>query len=109
MSTEGTTGVLSPEHSVRDWHELCLFLGGDRTSFTGLLLDVIAKADMGNRARLRLAFPWEVAAYEAWNAGDPSTTASALLAATTEWLDRRTLGMAPGWVSGPRGQPSGTG
>ena len=93
MSTEGTTGVLPPEHSVHLWQELCLFLGGDRTSFTGVLLELIAKADPGNRARLRLAFPWEVAAYEVWNSTELLPfTAGALRDATTDWIAGRRLG-----------------
>ena len=90
MSTEGTTGFLPPQHNVRDWRGLCLFLGGDSTSFTGRLLDLIAKADLGNRARLRLAFPWEVAAYEVWNElHGLRFTANALRDATTERIAER--------------------
>lgn len=48
--------------------ELALFLGGSEDSFTGLLLALIAKADPGNRSRLSMAFPVEVAAWYAWGA-----------------------------------------
>jgi len=53
-------------------------LGGDVTSFTGLLLELIAKADPGNRARLRAGFPRQVAAWEAWQMADPPLTAGQL-------------------------------
>lgn len=38
--------------------------GGDW--FTAQLLRLIAKADKSNREKLRVAFPDEVAAFEAW-------------------------------------------
>lgn len=41
-------------------------LKGEGDWFTAQLLRLIAKADTWNRARLRLAFPEEVAAYERW-------------------------------------------
>lgn len=34
------------------------------------LMDTIARADLGNRAKLALAFPDDVAAYVAWTEGD---------------------------------------
>ncbi len=41
------------------------------TSFSAKLFTLYAGADMGNRARLKAAFPHEIAAYEAWqNAPD---------------------------------------
>jgi hypothetical protein len=74
--------VLPDNHKVETWHELCLALGGDVTSFTGDLLRLIAKADPGNRARLRAGFPKHVAAWEAWQAADPGAlTAGELQAA----------------------------
>ena len=38
--------------------------------FTAELIRLVAKADESNRSRLRLAFPVEVRAYEAWFHGD---------------------------------------
>jgi hypothetical protein len=58
---------------VSTWEELCLFLDGSPTSFTGLLLTLITKADPGNRARLREGFPRQVAAWEAWCEHAPLT------------------------------------
>jgi hypothetical protein len=55
------------------WEELCLFLDGSATSFTGMLLTLIEKADPGNRARLRAEFPRHVAAWETWVAIAPCT------------------------------------
>jgi hypothetical protein len=52
-----------------------LFLGGSAGSFTGLLLVLIAKADPGDRRRLRQAFPREVAAWELWTNNPPMTSA----------------------------------
>lgn len=60
---------------VSDHHGLCLALGGDDTSFTGDLLRLIAKADPVNRARLVLAFPGHVIAWEHWVAKAPAITA----------------------------------
>lgn len=54
--------------------DLALFLGGSETSFTGLLIVLMQKADPGNLARLRLAFPRECRAWEAWNAMSPCPT-----------------------------------
>lgn len=56
---------------VDSWPDLCLFLGGSTDSFTGLLLVLIAKADPGNRRKLRGDFPREVAAWEEWQAHAP--------------------------------------
>jgi hypothetical protein len=55
------------------WHELCLFLGGSPSSFTGQLLELVAKADPGDRERLREAFPRQVAALEALREIGPCT------------------------------------
>jgi hypothetical protein len=60
--------VLPDDHPVSTWDDLVLFLGGSPDSFTGLLLHLIAKADPGNRARLRAGFPKHVAAWEMWQA-----------------------------------------
>jgi hypothetical protein len=59
--------------SAASWYELCLFLGGSPDSFTGLLLTLIAKADPGNRARRRDAYPRHVAAWETWQRIAPCT------------------------------------
>ena len=74
--------ALPDDHPVNTWHELCLALGGDATSFTGHLLALIEKADPGNRARLRAGFPRQVAAWEIWAAaGGQGLTAGVLTAA----------------------------
>ena len=81
--------VLPDDHPVKTWHELCLALGGDVTSFTGDLLRLIEKADPGNRARLRAGFPKHVAAWEMWQASpDGGLTAAQLLAALASVPDR---------------------
>jgi hypothetical protein len=76
------------------WLELCLFLNGSPDSFTGRLLELIAKADPGNRARLRSAFPRQAAAWEAWQEIAPCTWGE-LEAATAERIRER-----PGTGSG---------
>jgi hypothetical protein len=66
--------VLPDDCPVRTWEELCLALGGSADSFTGRLLELAAKADPANRARLRAAFPLQVAMWEAWQlAREPLT------------------------------------
>ena len=60
------------------WEDLCLFCGGSADSFTGLLLALIAKADPGNRERLRAGFLEEVAAWETWQSVPPGMTAGEL-------------------------------
>lgn len=59
---------------VHSTGELAVFLGGSDTSFTGMLLDLIAKADPGNKAKIRLGFPHTVAVYDAWMTCDPVPT-----------------------------------
>jgi len=44
-------------------------LSGEGDWFTAHLLRLIAKADESNRDRLRLVFPYVVAAFEAWQKG----------------------------------------
>jgi hypothetical protein len=44
-------------------------VAGEGDWFTAKLLRLIAKADASNRERLRLGFPDEVAAYDAWAHG----------------------------------------
>lgn len=81
--------VLPDDHKVQTWHELCLALGGDVTSFTGHLLALIEKADPGNRARLRAGFPRHVAAWEIWAAsGGQGLTSGILKAALAVVPDR---------------------
>ena len=58
--------------------DLAVFLGGSEDSFTGLLLVLMQKADPGNLARLRLAFPREVKAWETWNSMSPVPTFAGL-------------------------------
>jgi len=53
---------------------LAAFLGGSHDSFTGLLLVLMQKADRGNLARLKSAFPREVRAWETWNSMSPVPT-----------------------------------
>jgi hypothetical protein len=81
----GYPKVLPPDHPVEDMKTLCLFLGGDDTSFTGDLLRLIAKADPGNLNRLSAAFPRHVAAYLMYRACAPvpARTLVALLEAST--------------------------
>jgi len=81
--------ALPADHKVETWHELCLALGGDMTSFTGVLLCLIAKADPGNRARLRQGFPKHVAAWEMWTErGGAGLTSGELEAALRAVPDR---------------------
>jgi hypothetical protein len=73
--------MLPPDQPIMTTGLLAVFLGGSETSFTGLLLQLIAKADPGNRARLRSAFPREVYAWETWMCLDPAPTTAELNAA----------------------------
>ena len=61
--------------------DLAVFLGGSASSFTGLLVILMQKADPGNLARLKLAFPREFAAWETWGAMSPVPTFAELRAA----------------------------
>lgn len=72
------------EAQVQTHHDLCLALGGDDTSFTGDLLRLIAKADPANRARLMLAFPGIVVAWEHWTRKAPHITAGQILSIANE-------------------------
>ena len=47
---------------IREWQR-------SATHFTGKLLALIGKADLGNRERIRMGFPSEVQAYEMWFKG----------------------------------------
>ena len=79
--------ALPDDHLVVTHEHLALFLGGSADSFTGQLLHLIAKADPGNRARLRAGFPQEVAAWEMWM-GDPPMTSAAMTEALKWTRDR---------------------
>lgn len=59
---------------VDSWDELCLFLKGSPSSFTGMLLTLLAKSEPENQARLRRAFPRHVAAWEIWVVRAPELT-----------------------------------
>jgi hypothetical protein len=88
MTMSTPRSVLPAGHKVQTWHELCLALGGDATSFTGDLLRLIQKADPGNRARLRAGFPKHVAAWEIWQESSGTLTSGELHAALGAVPDR---------------------
>jgi hypothetical protein len=69
----GEPGGTEPMHGLGD---LALCLGGSENSFTGDLLKLIVKAQATplNLARLRLAFPREVWAWELWMLTSPPPT-----------------------------------
>ena len=55
------------ERTQEEWlREIDAAFNGSGTWFTSHLLRLIAKADQGNRERLRMGFPDAVAAYERW-------------------------------------------
>lgn len=56
------TATLSPH----DRENIDRIMGGYGDWFSAQLIRLIAKADFENRARLRLAFPDHVEAYEKW-------------------------------------------
>ncbi len=95
----GGTGVLPPEYEVVTWHELCLFLGGDVDSFTGLLLRLVQKADPGNRASLRASFPREVAAWEIWNRAEAVLSAIQLAVEVAKVLDPDRCPSCSTWIT----------
>jgi hypothetical protein len=66
--------------------DLAMFLGGSESSFTGLLLMLITKAQATpeNYSRLKSAFPREVRAWETWNAMSPAPTPRQLREALQE-------------------------
>lgn len=94
MSDQTTVGALPAAHRLNDIGDLALALGGDQTSFTGQLLGLIAKADPGNRERLRVAFPRIVRGWELWLELAPDLTAEQL----QQLLDACTLTAALGSV-----------
>lgn len=53
--------------------DLARMLGGSEDSWTGDLVNLIAKSDPPHKAALRAAFPMHVAAYEAWMDASPPT------------------------------------
>jgi hypothetical protein len=67
-----------PRDDLQMWGtgDLALFLGGSESSFTGLLLTLITKAQATpeNYSRLKFAFPREVRAWETWNSMSPCPT-----------------------------------
>lgn len=71
-------GALDADTKITSYAELALALGGSGDSFTGQLLLLVAKADPGNRARLRRGFPRQVAAWEMWMEAAPHLTAGGL-------------------------------
>lgn len=73
-------GALNAGQVIRVTGDLALYLGGSGDSFTGMLLNLAAKTDPGNRARLRAAFPREITAYETWMRCEPPPTAAELAA-----------------------------
>jgi hypothetical protein len=78
VAVNGPTGACHPDERLATTGQLARFLGGDATSFTGLLLDLIAKADPPNRRRLGIAFPETVATWAIWMATEPAPTAGEL-------------------------------
>jgi hypothetical protein len=78
------------------WEELCLFLDGSPSSFTGMLLTLIEKAEPVNRRKLRQEFPRKVAAWETWREIAPCTwgeleAATAARLAEPAWTQARTV------------------
>lgn len=75
-----TYGGLAADQVISRTGALAVFLGGSEDSFTGILLYLTSKADPGNRARLRSAFPRQVRAWETWMSTVPAPTAAQLAA-----------------------------
>jgi hypothetical protein len=59
---------LDPDTPVTDTGHLAVVLGGSEDSFTGMLLELMHKADPGNRMKLAQAFPLAHIALEIWMA-----------------------------------------
>jgi hypothetical protein len=74
------TGGMHPAAVISTGERLAVFLGGADDSFTGELLKLVARADPGNRARLREAFPREVRAWEIWASLEEPPTAEQMAA-----------------------------
>lgn len=68
---------------VTTFHDLALFLGGSRDSWTGDLLRLIAKSDPEHRDALREAFPVHVAVWTRWNASAPPQTVAQMTEVAT--------------------------
>lgn len=66
-------GGLTPDWVMADISDLVLFLGGDRSSFTEMLVHLIIKADPHNLNRLAVAYPREVRALIMWRTCAPLT------------------------------------
>ena len=95
---------------VREWRDLCMVLGGDPQSFTGQLLDLIQHADPEHKARLRLAFPLHVAAWEVWlewdhGAEGPLTPALLIPLAEAHALLGGAVKVWPDGMTWDRGRP----
>ncbi|MEU7591410.1 hypothetical protein AB0A95_34605 [Micromonospora sp. NPDC049230] len=75
----------APDHRLYGHGDLALFLGGSGDSFTGRLLDLIAKGQWTptNMAALERGFPREVHAWRVWMPMSPSPTAAELCAKLT--------------------------
>jgi hypothetical protein len=93
MSSPGMSGSLAGTCTVKTHHDLCLFLGGSDDSFTGDLLRLIAKADPGNRERLRLAYPRVVAAWQVWDKAASPLSADQLDKMIIWWMKK----LEPEW------------
>lgn len=78
MTETDLVGAMPADHPLPDLGDLALALGGEMTSFTGRLLELLYKADPENRDRLRIAFPREVRAWELWLEHAPEITAGQL-------------------------------
>lgn len=74
------------EASVREWTELCRYLGGSPNSWTGLCLTLIAKSDRAHLRALREAVPLHVAAWEIWTSHHSATLTVAELDVMIEYL-----------------------
>lgn len=83
-----SVGALPADVKLATHAHLALALGGSEDSFTGDLLRLIAKADPGNRARLRRGFPKQVAAWELWMEAAPEITAGGLASVLLSVPDR---------------------
>lgn len=82
--------ALDPDEPLHSIGDLAMALGGSGSSFTGDLLRLVAKADLGNRRRLAEAFGEYVAAWEAWVSESATTAGEARAVA-----DARVAGHVP--------------
>lgn len=89
-------GLPGSDEPMSGLGDLAVFLGGDETSFTGRLLDLIVKAQATpeNLAALRRGFPDVVRAWQVWMRLTPSPTAGELRAAL-DALDAGDTGGVP--------------